>query len=92
MLTVYSVSRVLLHILLPIFPRVLGIYTFINVSETNLMMEVMREYFIDQEKYSYLILLHLDAAIFVGVFSLAATSSFFVSFLKHICAIFKVAR
>jgi len=86
------VSRVLLHILLPTFPRVLGIFIFINASETNLMMEVMREYFVDQEKYSYLILLHLDAAIFVGTFSLAAIASFFIGFLKHISAIFKVAR
>jgi len=37
------------------------------------MMEVMRAYFINQEKYSYFILLHLDAAAFVGMFSLAAT-------------------
>jgi len=86
------VSRVLLHILLPTFPRVLGIFTFINTSETNLMMEVIREYFIDQKKYSYPILLHLDAAIFIGAFSLAAIGLFFLGFFEHICAIFKVAR
>jgi len=33
------------------------------------MMLVMREYFIDQEKYFYLILLHLDAAFCVGTIS-----------------------
>jgi len=56
------------------------------------MMQVMREYFIDQEKYSDFILLHLDVAFFVGTISLTAVGTFFVGILKHICAIFKVAR
>jgi len=32
----------------------------------------MREYFVDQEKYFYLILLHLNAAFCVGAISLTA--------------------
>jgi len=86
------VSNLLLLILLPTFPCLLGIFTFINVSETNLMMQVMREYFIDQEKYSYFILLHLDAAFCIGAISLTAVGTFFIGILKHIWAIFKVAR
>jgi len=63
-----------------------------NASETNLMMLVMREYFIDQEKYFYLILLHLDIAFCVGAISLTAIGTLIAGYLKHICAIFKIAR
>jgi len=51
-----------LFILLPIFPRVLGIFIFINASETNIRMQIS-EYFIGQEKYFYFILLHLDVVV-----------------------------
>jgi len=66
------VSHLLLLILLPILPRVLGVFMLSNASETNLMMLVIREYFVDQEKYFYLILLHLNAAFCVGAISLTA--------------------
>jgi hypothetical protein len=85
-------SNLFLLILLPTLPRLLGIFIFINVSETNLMMQVMREYFIDQEKYSYFILLHLDATICIGAISLMAVGTFFLGYIKHICGIFRIAR
>jgi len=81
-----------LFILLPILSEMLGTFILINASETNLMMHIMSEYFIDQEKYSYLILLHLDAAICVAAISITATGTLFISLIKHICGIFKIAR
>ncbi|KAH0948810.1 hypothetical protein HN011_008605, partial [Eciton burchellii] len=84
------VGNLLLFILFPIFPRILVI--FILASETNLMMhDVMREYFVDKEKYSYLILLHLDAAICIGPISLLAGVTLYAGYFKHICGIFRVA-
>jgi len=56
------------------------------------MVEVMREYFVDQEKYFYFTLLHLDAAMCIGAISLIATGTTLAGCVKHICAIFKVAR
>jgi len=56
------------------------------------MMQVMREYFIDQEKYFYFILLHLDATMCVGAISLMAIGAFLLGFIKHICGIFRIAR
>jgi hypothetical protein len=70
---VFCLKNILYYILVLTYPRAFAIFIFINVSEIDLMMEVMRAYFINQEKYSYFILLHLDAAVFVGMFSLAAT-------------------
>jgi len=89
---VYSMSNLFFLILLPTFPRFLDIFIFINVSETNLMMRVIREYFIDQEKYSYFVLLHLDATMCIGAISLTAIETFLAGYLKHICGIFRVAR
>jgi len=86
------VSNLLLIILLPTLPRILGTFILINASETNLMMQIKREYFIHQEEYSYLILLHLDAAFCVGAISLTAIGTFLTGYVKHICAIFRVAR
>jgi len=88
--TVYCVSNLFLFILLPTFPKIFGIFILINASETNL--HVMREYFIDHEKYFYFTLLHLDSAICIGAISLTATGMLFANFLKHICGIFKIAR
>jgi hypothetical protein len=86
------VGNLLLFILFPIFPRILGIF-ILNASETNLMMhDVMREYFVDKEKYSYLILLHLDATICIGAISLLAGVTLYAGYFKHISGIFRVAR
>jgi len=51
------------------------------------MMQVIREYFVDQEKYFYFILLHLDAAMCIGTILLLtvgmqATPNIFVEYLK----------
>jgi len=56
------------------------------------MMQVIREYFIDQEKYFYFILLHLDAAMCIGAISLLAAGTLFMAYFKHICGIFRVAK
>jgi hypothetical protein len=52
----------------------------------------MREYFVDQEKYFYFILLHLDAIIYIGAISLLAGGTLCAGYFKHICGIFRVAR
>jgi hypothetical protein len=56
------------------------------------MMQVIREYFVDQEKYFYFIMLHLDAAMCIGTISLLAVGMLFAGYSKHICEIFKISR
>jgi len=91
--TVYSIGGLLLFVFVPIFPQVLGIFTFINASITeNLMVQVTREYFIDQEKYSYFILLHLDAAVCIAMISLTAIGLLVTNYSIYICGIFRIAR
>jgi len=52
----------------------------------------MTEYFVDQEKYFYLILLHINAAICIGATAYVATGTMLIGYLKHACGMFKIAR
>lgn len=52
----------------------------------------MTEYFVDPERYFYLILLHMDASYFIGAIVVIATGTIFVAYIKHICGMFRIAR
>ncbi|XP_011345745.2 uncharacterized protein LOC105284145 isoform X1 [Ooceraea biroi] len=90
-MSVYSISNALILCLLPIVPRILGIFTSINVSEEYFMIHVPREYFIDQEKYYYYILLHMEANFFIGAIVLLATGTMLFGCIKYICGLFRIA-
>ncbi|XP_032680612.1 uncharacterized protein LOC116848533 [Odontomachus brunneus] len=54
-------------------------------------MFIVTEYFVDQEKYSYLIILHTNIAICIGMFAMVATGTLLLVFLKHACGMFSIA-
>ncbi|XP_026826458.1 uncharacterized protein LOC105286198 isoform X4 [Ooceraea biroi] len=49
------------------------------------------EYFIDQEKYYYVILIHMNAALFIGILTVLATATLMLMFFHHACGMFKIA-
>ncbi|XP_018349417.1 PREDICTED: uncharacterized protein LOC108752817 [Trachymyrmex septentrionalis] len=49
------------------------------------------EYFIDQEKYFYLILLHIYAIICIGAVAILATGTMFLTYFQHVCGMFRIA-
>ncbi|XP_018300363.1 uncharacterized protein [Mycetomoellerius zeteki] len=51
----------------------------------------MMEYFIDQEKYFYLILLHIYAIMCVGGTTITAVGTLFLTYFQYVCGIFKIA-
>lgn len=61
-----------------------------NVSELH-RLPIMMEYFINQKKYFYFILLHTYAIIFIGTLALIAIGSTFVAFIQHMCGMFRIA-
>jgi hypothetical protein len=61
-----------------------------NRSQSH-SLEIETEYFIDQEKYFYVILFHMHTAIFIGIFSLIAMAALLIAYVQHICAMFKIA-
>ncbi|KAH0946924.1 hypothetical protein HN011_009366 [Eciton burchellii] len=61
-----------------------------NRSQSH-SLEIETEYFIDQEKYFYVILFHIHTAIFIGIFSLIAMAALLIAYVQHTCAMFKIA-
>jgi len=52
----------------------------------------MTEYFIDQQKYFYLILLHIYAVICIGAIVMLAIGTMLITYIQHTCGMFKIAR
>ncbi|XP_039311527.1 uncharacterized protein LOC120359122 [Solenopsis invicta] len=61
----------------------------INASESHYVF--IMEYFIDQEKYFYLVLLHTYVVICVGVIVIVTTSTMVITYVEHTCGMFKIA-
>lgn len=62
-----------------------------NASRSHHLL-IMTEHLIDQEKYFYLILLHTIASFCIGLIALLATGTMILTYLLHICGMFKIAR
>ncbi|XP_036143080.1 uncharacterized protein LOC105832824 isoform X2 [Monomorium pharaonis] len=54
-------------------------------------LPIMMEYFIDQKKYFYLILLHINAIICIGLFATVAIGTTLIAYVQHICGMFRIA-
>lgn len=61
----------------------------INATESHV---IITEYFIDQKKYLYLILLHVNGVICIGTLIMLAIGTMLITYLQHICGMFKIAR
>jgi len=55
-------------------------------------MQFTTEYFIDQEKYFSLILLHINAAFCIGLFAIIGIGTMLFVYLQFICGMFKISR
>ncbi|KAL6260672.1 hypothetical protein P5V15_008192 [Pogonomyrmex californicus] len=78
-------------IFLPIWPCILDIIAPMNNSRPSFAMPIMTEYFVDQKKYFYLIMLHINAAACIGATAYIATGTMLIVYLKHACGLFKIA-
>lgn len=88
---VTGVCSTFLFTIFSFWPSVLEIVSPTNESQLHAQL-ITTEYFIDPEKYLFLILLHAVAAIWIGGISLVAIGSTTVAFSYFQCGIFKVAR
>lgn len=50
------------------------------------------EFFIDEEQYFYIYLIHEIIVVIIGIFSILATGTLSMAFLRHCCATCKIAR
>ncbi|XP_029666072.1 uncharacterized protein LOC115237269 [Formica exsecta] len=72
--------------------QILGTILYINESQLQShTIQIVTEYFVDQEKYYYLILLHKDVVFCIGVTTSTAIGSTGLGCAIHACGIFKIA-
>ncbi|KAL6418161.1 hypothetical protein ACFW04_012297 [Cataglyphis niger] len=80
-------------ILYPFSLRVFDILLTTNKFPSRLSLKRMyvSEYFIDQKKYCYWILLHEYAALFVGIIALLAAGTLLIAYAIYACGMFRIA-
>ncbi|KYM80065.1 hypothetical protein ALC53_09487 [Atta colombica] len=72
------------------------IWSFIAVNISMNMSQphhlfILTEYFVNQEKYFYWMLLHMYGVLCVGMTIMIATGTMLISYLQHTCGMFKIA-
>ncbi|XP_025073943.1 odorant receptor 4-like [Pogonomyrmex barbatus] len=88
----FTICSLFIAYITPFLMPMLSIILHINKSEPYQMLYFMTEYFIDQEKYSYLILLHINIVLSIGATTVTATGTMLRGCLIHACGMFKIAR
>ncbi|XP_070151850.1 odorant receptor 10-like [Polyergus mexicanus] len=80
-------------ILYPFWPQILDILLSTNesLSRPPLSGMFVTEYFVDQKKYFYLILLHGNAALFIGLVAVLATGTLLIAYQQYACGMFRIA-
>ncbi|XP_019885134.2 odorant receptor 47a-like [Camponotus floridanus] len=61
-----------------------------NVTQSR-RLPITMEYFIDQEKYFYWILLHIGVASFIGTIVILGIGSVLIMYVLHICGMFRIS-
>ncbi|RLU21491.1 hypothetical protein DMN91_005864 [Ooceraea biroi] len=54
-------------------------------------LQIKMEYFVNQKKYFYFILFHLNIAICIGIIITAATGTMFIAYFQYTCGMFMIA-
>ncbi|XP_071556192.1 uncharacterized protein, partial [Temnothorax nylanderi] len=76
---------------LTILPFIPGA-VFVNKSQLHrLLQNIMPVYYVNQEKYIYLLLLHLYAVNLTGGTAMVAVGIMILGYLKHVCGMFRIA-
>ncbi|XP_029175831.1 uncharacterized protein LOC114944202 [Nylanderia fulva] len=61
-----------------------------NVSQPR-RLPITTEYFVDQDKYFFLMLVHLNTALCIGIGAMVSTGAMLIAYLTHMCGLFKIA-
>ncbi|XP_019697020.2 uncharacterized protein LOC105183323 isoform X1 [Harpegnathos saltator] len=70
-------------------PLILDIMRPLNETRPQPSLEF--EYFVNQKKYFYLILLHAITAFIVGGLAMISTGAILIAFLQHACGMFRIS-
>ncbi|XP_011863541.1 PREDICTED: uncharacterized protein LOC105559666 [Vollenhovia emeryi] len=88
-LTAFGICAISCVVLLQIWLNIANVNLRMNASEPCYIF--ITEYFIDQKKYFYLILLHTNAVICVGALVMVAIGTMLITYIEHTCGMFRIA-
>ncbi|XP_067208924.1 uncharacterized protein [Linepithema humile] len=88
--TILTISVMFVITIIQIWPDILHIILSVNNSQPR-RLEIMTEYFVDQEKYFHLFLLHQNVTMFIGIIVLLATGTILMAYLQYVCGMFQIA-
>jgi len=71
--------------------HILNVILATNKSRSQHIL-ITLEYFLDQEKYSFFILLHINIIVSIGTITLIGTGSLYICYFQHTCGMFEIAR
>lgn len=85
-------SIIYVNFVLSVWLRAFNIFPFNEESKERQVSFIITEYFIDPDKYFYIKLLHMDAAVIVALIVTIGTGTMLLAFFKYVCGMFKIAR
>ncbi|RLU17681.1 hypothetical protein DMN91_009917 [Ooceraea biroi] len=77
-------------LIVELIPVILDTVVPINESRQR-KLQIDFEFFIDEEKYFYVYLIHEITVVLIGVFTMLATGTLPIAFFRHCCAICKIS-
>jgi len=88
-LTIFLGFALILYL---IWPHIFNILFSANDTQSRSSLPFVTEYFIDQEKYLYWILLHANVALLIGAAVILATGTILLFYQQHACGMFRIAK
>ncbi|EZA48138.1 hypothetical protein X777_14320 [Ooceraea biroi] len=89
-----TLCGLLIFISLTIWPRIIDIDIVLLINDSqpcHARHAIITEYFLDEERYFYLVLLQMYVTFFIGGFTMTATGTMLLGYIKYICGMFKIA-
>ncbi|XP_039311539.1 uncharacterized protein LOC120359125 [Solenopsis invicta] len=89
--TMFAVFCWCVFLTLQMWPFIIAVILPMNNSRLHPRNYITTEYFVNQEDYHFLIFLHLNAALWVGVTAMIAVGTMLLTYFWYICGMFNIA-
>ncbi|RLU25937.1 ObirOr5-9E86 [Ooceraea biroi] len=89
--TLLTIGAFFIVTVFPLLPRFFAIFFLVNGSKPHRNIYIRTEYFVDQEKYFYFILLHLYAVQYIGGGILLGGAIVVTGYFTYFCGLFNIA-
>ncbi|XP_071560233.1 uncharacterized protein [Temnothorax nylanderi] len=87
-----GVCGIFVSIIVQFWSNSINVDVPMNIShQRSRHLFIITEYFVDQEKYFYLILFHVYVALSIGATVMVAIGAMLITYLQHTCGMFRIA-